>query len=67
MSFSDLSSRNFEKDVEHVYGQAHPSRDPVKQARRIIVKVCSHRQHAALDVFFGHLQARACAWTWAQL
>ena len=38
MSFSDLS-KNFEKDVEHVYGEAHSSRDSVKRARRIIIKV----------------------------
>ena len=38
MSYSDLANA-FAKDAAHVYGEAHPSRDPVKQARRIIVKV----------------------------
>ena len=38
MSFADLT-KNFEKDVEDVYGEPHPSRDIVRRARRIIVKV----------------------------
>ena len=38
MSFADLN-KNFEKEVEDVYGEPHPSRDIVRQARRIIVKV----------------------------
>lgn len=38
MSFADLTT-NLEKDVESVYGQSDPSRNVVKKARRIIVKV----------------------------
>ena len=38
VSFSDLSKR-FEADVESIYGQAHPSRQVVINARRVVVKV----------------------------
>ena len=38
MSFADLTS-NLEKDVEHVYGESDPTRDVVRAARRVIVKV----------------------------
>lgn len=37
MSFADLTS-NLEKDVETVYGRPDPSRNVVKNARRVIVK-----------------------------
>ena len=38
VSFSDLSKR-FEADAESIYGQAHPSRQVVINARRVVVKV----------------------------
>ena len=38
VSFSDLSKR-FEADAESIYGEAHPSRQVVINARRVVVKV----------------------------
>ena len=45
MSFADLT-KDLEKDVEDHYGEAHPTRDVVRNARRIVVKV-SHWQFAS--------------------
>ncbi|KAK9823878.1 hypothetical protein WJX72_006131 [[Myrmecia] bisecta] len=38
VSFSDLA-KNFEKDVEEAYGSHDPSREQVRNARRVVIKV----------------------------
>ena len=67
VSFSDLSKR-FEADAESIYGQAHPSRQVVINARRVVVKVrhiCPQSTgNAALCIILGRNVAEvtyACA------
>ena len=60
VSFSDLS-KAFETDAAHVYGEAHPSRDPVKQARRIIVKARQSESSRASRLPAGLLDAAAAS------